>query len=155
MAITQNTLVKINNLILNKSIAIGKILEIGAQNLIGKFETDFINDELKLFDIQLSNEMYANNYYKHLGFEYYAIDYSGEDNCLKLDLNYEELPQEFKHQFDLVTNIGTTEHVLNQYNCFKVIHDATKVNVIMIHGLPMNCYFEHGFFNYQPNLFFH
>jgi hypothetical protein len=42
-------------------------------------------------------------------------------------LNHEPTPQKFVGDFDLVVNFGTTEHLLNQYNAFKVIHDATKV----------------------------
>ena len=92
--------------------------------------------------------------YEHIGFEYHSIDLSGEDNCIVIDLNHDDIPKNKKNTFDLVTNIGTTEHIFNQSNCFKAIHDATTKNGVMIHALPMNNSLEHGLFNYQPNLFF-
>jgi hypothetical protein len=53
----------------------------------------------------------------------------------------------------LTTNHGTTEHVFNQYNAFKMIHDFTAQGGLMLHALPFTVHLEHGFFNYQPNIF--
>jgi hypothetical protein len=34
-----------------------------------------------------------------------------------------------------------------------MIHDFTKPGGLMLHALPFTVHLEHGFFNYQPNLF--
>jgi len=55
--------------------------------------------------------------------------------------------------FDLILNFGTTEHIFNQYNAFKLIHDSCAPGGIMWHDVPMSGYFDHGYFNYQPMFF--
>jgi hypothetical protein len=56
-------------------------------------------------------------------------------------------------KYDFVTNHGTSEHLLNQYNCFKVMHDFCRPGGMMLHAVPFTVHLEHGFFNYQPNFF--
>ena len=56
-------------------------------------------------------------------------------------------------KYDFVTNHGTSEHLLNQQNFFKVVHDLTKPGGLMLHAVPFTAHIEHGFFNYQPNFF--
>jgi hypothetical protein len=52
-------------------------------------------------------------------------------------------------------NFGTTEHILNQFNCFKVIHDATKVGGYIFHSsLPALGYVDHGYITYTGRCFF-
>jgi hypothetical protein len=43
--------------------------------------------------------------------------------------------------------------VLNQYNAFRLIHDATAVGGLMYHGVPMAGDFGHGFISYHPKFF--
>jgi hypothetical protein len=59
------------------------------------------------------------------------------------------------HEFDLVTNFGTSEHVLNQFNVFQTMHDFTRDNGLMYHDVPMGGYFFHGYFLYTPMFFLH
>jgi hypothetical protein len=70
-----------------------------------------------------------------------------------LDLNYDEVPAENRGRYDLVTNFGTTEHVVNQLNAFKIIHDLTAPGGVMIHELPAQGQIDHGFFAYNPKFF--
>jgi hypothetical protein len=91
--------------------------------------------------------------HEHLGFNYNCIDLDGNFGALQLDLNFDPAPAEFRNRYGLTTNHGTTEHLLNQYNAFKVIHDVTKPGGLMLHGLPFTVHLDHGFFNYQPNFF--
>src|SRR5262249_14124317 len=51
------------------------------------------------------------------------------------------------------TNFGTTEHIANQLNAFKVIHDLTAAKGLMIHQLPAQGCFNHGLFNYNFKFF--
>lgn len=69
------------------------------------------------------------------------------------DLNRDSLPEELAGRYDAVFNFGTTEHVFNQYNAFKVIHEALKPGGYVFHQLPMTGFFNHGYFCYHPRMF--
>jgi hypothetical protein len=86
---------------------------------------------------------------------YLAIDPDSRHGALPLDLNFDKVPAEHFGRYDLVTNHGTTEHVLNQSNAFEVMHDLCKPCGLMIHILPFHGlgYLEHCFFSYHPGLF--
>jgi len=49
-------------------------------------------------------------------------------------------------------NTGTTEHIANQENAFRVIHDFARVGAVMYHEVPV-CMFGHGLINYSPKFF--
>jgi len=91
--------------------------------------------------------------YETLGIEYQCLDTNGEHGALTLDLNFDETPKEHKLQYGLTTNLGTTEHLINQQNAFKVAHDLTRVDGLILHAVPFHGHINHGFFNYQPCLF--
>jgi hypothetical protein len=69
------------------------------------------------------------------------------------DLNCDSLPPRHFQQYDLVMNFGTTEHLFNQYNAFKVIHELAMPGGFIFHQLPTMGYLDHGYFNYQPKVF--
>lgn len=113
------------------------ICELGSQSMS--------NDEVSL-------PQNARDYMKNLGFDYTSIDIDGAFGALQLDLN--EINQsDIGKQFDIVTNHGTTEHLFDQRNCFKLMHELTKVGGIMIHVVPCGGYKKHGFYTYQIGLF--
>ena len=70
------------------------------------------------------------------------------------DLNHDAPPVNWRSAFDIVTNFGTTEHILNQYACFDFIHNCTKPGGLMIHQLPMQGWSDHCFVKYNPKFFF-
>lgn len=94
-------------------------------------------------------------FYEALGYKkYVAIDVNTKLDAIALDLNKDlKTHYNWTEQFDLVTNNGTSEHVFNQYAVFKNMHDLTKVGGYMIHVLPYYKWSDHGFYNYQPQLF--
>ncbi len=96
---------------------------------------------------------YARVFWEWLGLDYAAIDIDGSASSIPLDLNYDDAPAGAKGKYGLVTNFGTTEHVANQLNAFKVIHDLTAHRGIMIHHLPAQGTFVHGLFNYDFKFF--
>lgn len=96
---------------------------------------------------------FAREFWQWLGFDYAAIDIDGSPESIPLDLNFDSVPHELCGRFALVTNFGTTEHIANQLNAFKGIHDLTALGGIMVHELPAQGYFNHGFFNYNPKFF--
>lgn len=82
---------------------------------------------------------------------YRAIDLHGTPVAEQLDLNF---PLPFPDQFDVVTNLGTGEHVFNQFQVYQSAHDRTKPGGIMIHSLPNQGCYDHGFYNYHPTFVF-
>lgn len=86
------------------------------------------------------------------GMDYTAFDIFPGYKTEIFDLNQSDLPEHHRERYDLVLNFGTTEHVLGQYNAFKVIHEATAVGGVVCHELPMTGHLDHGFYNYNPVL---
>ena len=101
-----------------------------------------------------SNGAFVGELFEKAGMKYAAIDIADGYRTTILDLNNTPAPAHFVGAFDLVLNFGTTEHLLNQYNAFKVMHDATKVGGYIVNSLPGVGYSNHGYFTYTPRCFF-
>lgn len=91
--------------------------------------------------------------YEALGIKYGCVDVDGRVGSVVMDLNFDSVPDAHKGQYGLVTNHGTSEHILNQYNVFKTMHEFARVGGVFVHAVPFTVHLEHGFFNYQPNFF--
>ena len=91
--------------------------------------------------------------YEALGIKYACVDVDGRVGSVVMDLNFDSVPDAHKGQYGLVTNHGTSEHILNQYNVFKTMHEFARVGGVFVHAVPFTVHLEHGFFNYQPNFF--
>jgi hypothetical protein len=100
------------------------------------------------------NGAFVGELFEKVGIKYNAIDIADGYRTTILDLNHEPAPSNFVNAFDLVLNFGTTEHLLNQYNAFKVMHDATKVGGYIVNSLPCVGYSNHGYFTYTPRCLF-
>jgi hypothetical protein len=104
---------------------------------------------VSLAECRTSAEMW-----RTLNREIISLDIVGNDSSLvHFDLNTDRVPAELKNHFDFVTNVGTTEHVFNQMNCFTVLHDLVKVGGIMAHAVPSAGFENHGLFNYPLKFF--
>jgi hypothetical protein len=90
-----------------------------------------------------------------LGFKYAALDFDGHRDSIAIDLNRDVVPKRLKGAFDIAANTGTTEHVANQDNAFRVIHDLVRPDGIMMHELPAQGMMTHGLINYNPKFFWH
>src|SRR5215475_11187310 len=138
------------------------VMELGAQNVWCP-QSELVKALFKAFGKpEPSAEMlnrFANwkgsglELYTALGFNYRCVDLDSQFNSIPLDLNFDPCPPEHVGKYGFVTNHGTSEHILNQYNVFKVMHDLTKAGGFMLHAVPFTVHLEHGFFNYQPNFF--
>jgi hypothetical protein len=95
----------------------------------------------------------ARGFWTWLGFQYAAIDIDGSPDSIPLDLNYDNAPPDAVGKYQLVTNFGTTEHIANQLNAFKVIHELAATGGLMMHHLPMQGMHNHGLVNYNPKFF--
>ncbi len=94
-------------------------------------------------------------FYGVFGFtRYQAIDVSGENGSLAFDLN-DDLGErhDFHQRFDLVTNLGTSEHCFNQFIVFRNIHELCAPGGLMIHALPSLGWANHGLYAYTPKFF--
>jgi len=152
------------------------VIEIGAQQLSstffdGQFEVDalgelfgvktrfvmpdanpthIVHGSLKHLEMQAP---FARGFYEWLGFRYASIDIDGSPGSVPIDLNYDAVPRWHRGKYQMVTNFGTTEHVANQLNAFRAIHELTAPNGIMYHQLPSQGMFNHGLVNYNPKFF--
>lgn len=97
----------------------------------------------------------AKDLYRSLGFDHYAcIDASGGHEALTLDLN-KNLRDDLDYtlEFDLVTNLGTSEHCFDQAAVFRNVHQLCSVGGSMIHAVPVQGNVNHGFYSYHPRFF--
>src|SRR5688572_9412418 len=91
----------------------------------------------------------AKRYFQTLGVDHLSIDTNEKDGALAYDLGA-ELPS--LGEFDIVTNYGTSEHIPDQYQVFRNIHELTRVGGMMVHCIP---YFpdwpDHGLHGYSKD----
>ena len=112
------------------------------------------SDILSKIDLKkLASLGHAKKMWEHMGYDYICVDTSSEIETLGLDLNFDDVPESKRGCSELVLNMGTTEHVANQIQAFKVIHDITAVGGLMYHNLPFQGYQTHGLVNYTPKFF--
>src|SRR3984885_13366940 len=144
----------------------GRIVEIGSQQLGDSFlaSTDLLDQAFQAFSrkridlVQPSGGDFASSappsrpFWTSIGFEYATIDLGGYRDSIPLDLNTDQVPEKLRQQFDLVVNTGTTEHVANQAQAFRIIHDLTRIGGVMFHEVPAGSW-NHGLINYTPKFF--
>jgi SAM-dependent methyltransferase len=149
------------------------VIEIGAQQLSNSIfrNSSEIDDLFLLYDRAvplLGAEQAPSNggglpdnapssrvFWESLGFKYSALDFEGHRDSIAIDLNRDAVPPRLKGTFDLAVNTGTTEHVANQDNAFRVIHDLLKPGGIAMHEVPGPGMMTHGMFNYDIKFFWH
>jgi hypothetical protein len=148
------------------------VIEIGAQQLDESFigATDDIAATGRFFGITspppsfawtgprsdtnlLAGAPLARDFWTWLGLNYASIDIDGSPGSIPLDLNYDEVPTAFIGKYDVVTNFGTTEHVANQLQSFKIVHDLVTPGGLMLHVLPASGGLNHGLVSYNPKFF--
>ena len=92
----------------------------------------------------------ARDLFERLNIRYKSLDTNaryGEP----FDLNFDQVSDEDRGAYCLTMNSGTTEHLFDQENAFRVAHDLTRVGGLMIHSVPFVGNIDHGFFNYNLN----
>ena len=132
------------------------VLEMGSQDIYEpdqKLAKQLIK---KICNVHHDGVLKAKSFYKAIGFEEYAcVDADGNNDSLLFDLNLIIKDEyNFNKKFDLVTNFGTSEHLINQKNFFENVHNLTNQNGYILHMLPFEGYINHGYFNYQPAFFY-
>src|SRR5215469_1996193 len=141
---------------------VAEVMELGSQdfwcpqkNLVIALCKAFGRTEVNpvLLNTTNASQQPARLLYEALGIKYGCVDVDGRVGSVVMDLNFDSVPDAHKGKYGLVTNHGTSEHILNQYNVFKAMHEFARVGGIFIHAVPFTVHLEHGFFNYQPNFF--
>ena len=147
-----------NNNLLNNTKSVVEIgaqdINLNCQSLVNSFPHPVPSRLEMTSKIKFSN---PKEMYQSIGINIYeSIDVNGHAGSKPYDLNKNlEESYDYKEKFDLVTNFGSTEHIFNQYENFKNMHNLCKENGLMIGIVPMQGALDHGFFNYQPILFEH
>ena len=141
----------------------GGVLELGAQQLSCQGNEEAVGQFIEHLTgraapgrkqiVRFANGGYFGELLTACGFDYRSIDLINGFNTVLLDLNIHSAPEELRGRFDLVTNFGTTEHLINQLLAMKTVHDVTKPGGIIYHDLPMSGYLRHGYFLYTPVFF--
>jgi hypothetical protein len=106
MGITVYTASKLQDIIIKKKIR--SVIELGSQNM-------YLHPEEK--------PPFASKWYMSKGIMNYAcIDLAGDNNAIRWDLSQE---RDFPQQYDLVTDIGSSEHIvqMNEYETV-AFHDG-------------------------------
>lgn len=104
---------------------------------------------------------YANIFYEKHGIEYTCFDLSKENNCLVYDLTF-PLPAEFNERFDMVTDIGCTEHYGREgkhhmeglYISWLNKHSILKNGGVMVNENPESGSWPLHGFNYYTEEFY-
>lgn len=117
------------------------MLELGAQGFRGRQK---IYSGIKI----------AREYFNSIGINCISVDISGKYGSLKIDLR-EPIEENWYNKFDIITNIGTTEHIVpieSQYQVFDNIHFCTKIGGIIIHFVPVSNR-RHSYLYYKERFF--
>jgi hypothetical protein len=120
-----------------------------------KIEGDLVNQFLKK-NLYPEKCLSSKHFYECLGiYDYKCVDISGEHNSIDFDLNYPlekaELSERLKGHFDLVTDYGSSEHVFNNVEAFKTMHDLCKQNGLII--ISQAIFGGNGYYHYDNSFF--
>jgi len=91
---------------------------------------------------------YMGELYRASGFDYVSLDIAEAPYVRRFDLNSDTVCAELRERFDIVVNSGTTEHVLNQLNAFKTVHDLAKPGGLIYCMFLVNGFGPHGLLLY-------
>lgn len=137
-----------------------KILDVGSQDVtISSFaELQIINEFIqknnpKSKTLNLDSfpvKVEAREVFIRAGFDYTCIDVDERPHTLRVDLAKFEIPREFRNTFDLVVNVGTTEHLASPAATFALMHEVCKVGGVLYNDVPLFGMGNHGLINPTP-----
>jgi hypothetical protein len=137
-----------------------RYLDLGSQNIHGDIDEDAARSLYALMGRadafrpdHIREGVKAEVLLTAAGFDYLAFDTYSAGLTRAFDLNVDKVGWRQRGSFDIVANCGTSEHVANQYNLFKVAHEAMRVGGLMYNHLPFFGQPDHGLISYQPKFF--
>lgn len=97
----------------------------------------------------------AKDYFEARGVQHTSFDLDGQFGAFVLDLG-EPISSDSKHvdAYDVLTNFGTSEHVVRHYECFRNIHRMVRIGAVMLHTVPAPHHWAHHGRYYYPEDFF-
>jgi hypothetical protein len=97
----------------------------------------------------------AKAYFEARGIQHDSFDLDGQFDAVVLDLG-EPLPpgSPYLNVYNVLTNFGTTEHVVNHFTCYQNIHRMCAPGAVMLHAVPApGNWHNHGRY-YYPQTFY-
>ena len=144
-----------------------RVIELGSQMInnrtpldaiirfIRKINPDFDASEITTgLPVNSFGVVYACEMWWRCGLDYLSYDVTEAPYSKVFDLNFHAVPKEDRQSATILTNIGTTEHIANQLNAFRTVHDLLKVGGVAIHSVPFAGMLNHSLINYHPKFFF-
>ena len=162
MAIKRKSLEFIHSVLDNEGESNTELLDLGNSYIrgdgIGYIEENYEMDGFTYTDNGHGSKkvnIISKQSFTALGYNHTSIDLNGREDSLVIDLRYPITDSEYDlvNKFDFILDIGTAEHIDNQYMAFKNIHNMSKVGGIFIHTLPREKYWM-GHCKYKYNLKF-
>lgn len=96
--------------------------------------------------------VWAKDVFEQVGFHHYSIDINGIHGAYPIDLS-KPIEDKFWHnRFDIVTNFGTSEHVSDQYECWRNIHNFARPGGLIVHIVPQ-IWNKHSPYSYNSSFF--
>lgn len=122
-----------------------------------KLYTPLVGDSMLELGNKRKNKMLYKDVFERLGFRHVSVDMNGLDGALRLDLRK---PLNLG-TFDMVTNIGTSEHVSQhdfngQIECWRNIVEAMHVGSVLVSIGPLKGstkWLRHGRWYAQPQFY--
>ncbi len=88
------------------------------------------------------------------GFEVTKIDFDGRKKALPIDLGMSIEDESLLGSFDLIIGYALIEHIENQYELFKNIHNLCRVGgMVILNGPAVGYYPGHGTWKYDFEFF--
>ncbi len=106
------------------------------------------------YDLQGGSAGGLSGHLERIGFDVTVIDIGGKRKHLSLDLGLPVEDESLIGSFDLIVGYALIEHIENQYELFKNIHNLCKVGGTVILNCPTTgSYVGHGTWTYDFDFF--
>ena len=135
-----------------------RVLDLGSQDInigspdvldaVNRFIAQYADDRLP--ESIIGTMIEAAEIWQMAGFDHRCIDFDDRPHTLRVDLQNFVFPTELRGQFDLVTNMGTTEHLASPMVGLALMHYACKVGGAMFTDTPIFGFGNHGLANLTP-----
>lgn len=103
--------------------------------------------------------------FEKAGMKHFSVDINGANGAMSYDARYDLTPY-IQRQFNMITNLGFSEHVgeqdleinliKNQYAVWKNMHDLGEAGCVYYHHIPVarpGQWIKHGVASYHPDFF--
>src|ERR1700683_1303853 len=111
----------------------GSILDLGSQDIAASATPDDLRPIMSKLHGDRSEKLISQRFRKGASwkvadlfegspYRHQSVDLYPGKSVIEVDLNTFVVPAEHRGAFDLVANLGTTEHIFDQTNVFRCIH---------------------------------